>query len=58
LPVDRRFNRSKYDAELVVDEFFNTLQDQIDSDSFVSGWVDVVLETMEPAAVSVWVRGS
>lgn len=56
--VDRRFNRSKYDAERVVNEFSSTLQDQTNSDNLVSGWVDVVSETMEPAAVSVWVRGS
>ena len=54
--VDRRFNRSRYDAERVMDEFTGTLQDRVDPDGVVDGWVHVVTETMQPSAVSVWVR--
>jgi hypothetical protein len=54
--VDRRFNRSRYDAERVADEFAGTLRDQVDPDGIVDGWVGVVEETMQPSALGVWVR--
>jgi hypothetical protein len=54
--MDRRFNRSRYDLEHVIDEFGGTLRDQTDADEVVSGWVEVVSETMQPSAVGVWVR--
>ena len=56
--VDRRFNRSRYNAQLVVDEFAGTLREQVDSEEVVDGWVGVVAETMQPAAAGVWVRES
>ena len=55
--VDRRFNRSRYDTERVMDRFAGSLRDQVDSDEVVDGWVGVVSETMQPAAVGVWLRG-
>ena len=54
--VDRRFNRSRYDAERVMDEFVGSLRDRIDPDSVVNGWIGVVDETMQPASLGVWVR--
>lgn len=54
--VDRRFNRSRYDARQVMDEFANSLQGSVDADGIVDGWVGVVSETMHPRAVAVWVR--
>jgi hypothetical protein len=56
--VDRRFNRSKYDSERVVERFSGTLQNQVDSDDLVKGWIGVVVETMEPSSVGAWVKGS
>ena len=56
--VDRRFNRSRYNAQLVVDEFAGSLRDQVDSEEVVDGWVGVVAATMQPAAAGVWVRES
>lgn len=53
--VDRRFNRSRYDAELVMDRFAGSLRHQTDAMSVVNGWVEVVSETMQPSAVGVWV---
>ena len=55
--VDRRFNRSRYDAERVMDRFAGSLRDQVDSDQVMDGWVGVVTETMQPSTVAVWVRG-
>ena len=54
--VDRRFNRSRYDAQKVMDSFSGSLRDQVDPDRVVEGWVGVVSTTMQPAAAGVWVR--
>jgi hypothetical protein len=54
--VDRRFNRSRYDAQRVMDEFTDSLQDRVDPDGVVDGWISVVSKTMEPSSVSVWVK--
>ncbi len=54
--VDRRFNRSRYNTQRVMDDFSASLQDRIDSASLVDGWVGVVADTMQPARLSVWIR--
>jgi hypothetical protein len=54
--VDHRFNRSRYDAERVMEGFAGNLRDEVDPDRVVGGWVSVVNETMKPAAAGVWVR--
>lgn len=54
--VDRRFNRSHYDAEQVMAGFTGSLRDQVDPDLVVSGWVSVINETMHPSSAGVWVR--
>ncbi len=54
--VDRRFNRSRYDAEKVINEFTAALRDQVDPDSLIEDWVEVVAETMQPSSVGVWVK--
>lgn len=54
--VDRRFNRSRYDAQTVVDSFVVSLRNQVDGDSVAKGWIGVVSETMQPASVGIWIR--
>ena len=54
--VERRFNRSRYDAQQVMDEFSGSLRQDLDADTVVQGWVGVVSETMHPTSISVWVR--
>lgn len=54
--VDRRFNRSRYDAERVADRFAGSLQERVDEDSVVEGWIAVVSETMQPASVGIWMK--
>lgn len=54
--VERRFNRSRYDAEQVMDHFSESLRQDLDPDTVVEGWVGVVSETMHPTSISVWVR--
>jgi hypothetical protein len=54
--IDRRFNRSRYDNERVLDGFADTLRDGTDAVLVKDGWAAVVTETMQPAAIGVWVR--
>ena len=54
--VERRFNRSRYDAQHVMDQFSGSLRQDVDQDTVVEGWVGVVSETMHPTSISVWVR--
>jgi hypothetical protein len=54
--VDKRFNRSRYNAERVIETFTGTLRDRVDPDGVVDGWVGVVSETMHPSKVGAWVR--
>jgi divalent metal cation (Fe/Co/Zn/Cd) transporter len=54
--VDRRFNRSRYDAEQVADKFARGLQDDLGQGGLTSGLLRVVAETMQPTVLSVWVR--
>ena len=54
--VDRRFNRSRYDAQKVMDGFTGSLRDQVDPVGVIQGWVAVVSDTMQPASAGVWVR--
>jgi hypothetical protein len=56
--VDRRFNRSRYDAERVMTGFSGSLRDEVDPERLVLGWVNVVSDTMQPAAAGVWVRAA
>jgi hypothetical protein len=54
--VDRRFNRSRFDAERVMDEFAGSLRARVDPGDVLDGWVQVVSTTMQPSSVGVWVR--
>lgn len=54
--VDRKFNRSRYDAERVVAGFGDRLQDEVDLDRVTNDSIDVVVETMQPQTIGIWVR--
>jgi hypothetical protein len=54
--IDRRFYRRKYDTVRILAAFQSTLRDQIDVEQLSTGLVGVVQETMQPSAVSLWVR--
>jgi hypothetical protein len=55
--VDRRFNRARYDAELTVVAFAAGLKDAVDLDAVRDDLAGVVSAALEPAHVSVWIRG-
>lgn len=54
--VERRFNRSRYDPEQIADDFGRRVRDQVDTDVLADDWAFVVTETLQPAAVGVWIR--
>ncbi|HEX9541676.1 MAG TPA: hypothetical protein VGA04_26230 [Streptosporangiaceae bacterium] len=55
--VDRRFNRARYDADRTVAAFAARLKDAVDLDSVRADLAGVVHQALEPAHVSVWVKG-
>ncbi|MDQ3662784.1 MAG: hypothetical protein M3454_17375 [Actinomycetota bacterium] len=56
--VDRRFYRSRFDAQRTVEAFSTRLQDEIDLDALSGELVAVVRNTMQPTQVSVWLKHS
>lgn len=54
--VERRFNRSRYDSERISRGFADSLQNRVDLEGVVDGWIAVVSETMQPASVGIWMR--
>jgi len=54
--VDRRFNRSRYDAIRVLDEFSSQLRDDVDFEQMQVALLSAAQETMQPSYLSLWVR--
>jgi hypothetical protein len=53
--VDRRFNRSRYDADRLVAAFAARLKDAVELDSIRDDLTGVVHQALEPAHMSVWI---
>ncbi len=54
--VDRRFNRSHFDAEQTVESFAARLRDEVSADAVTSDLVGVVDRVFQPASATVWIR--
>jgi hypothetical protein len=52
--VDRRFNRTRYDAELMITAFAARLQDATDLDAVRTDLTSTVHQALEPAHLSLW----
>ena len=55
--VDRRFNRSRYDAERTAAAFGLRLRDQVDLKGLATDLESVVRHAVAPTSLGLWVRG-
>jgi hypothetical protein len=54
--VDRRFNRTRYDADQTVTAFADRLKDAVNPDAVCADLAGVVSRSLEPAHVTVWMN--
>jgi hypothetical protein len=54
--VDRRFNRSRYDAQRELERFTGSLRDEVDLDELTDDLLATVGATVQPSSASVWIR--
>lgn len=52
--VDRRFNRSRFDAAQEVSAFASRMRSSTDADRIIQDAVDVIRRTMQPSTVGFW----
>lgn len=55
--VDRRFNRSRFDAQLTMEALSRRLANEVDLSALGLELEQIAYQTMQPANVQVWVRG-
>lgn len=55
--VERRFNRSRYDAERVVGDLAGRLRESAAVDELATELQRVLNQTLQPRTVSVWIKG-
>lgn len=54
--IDRRFNRTRYDAARTLESFSQRLRSEIDIDQMSQEMLTVVSQTVQPRALSLWLR--
>ncbi len=54
--MDRRFNRSRYDAPRIVETFANRLRDEVDLEHVRAEVLTMVEATVQPRGAAVWLR--
>lgn len=56
--VERRFNRSKYDAEHEMERMTDRLRSEMRVSGIGAVVGDVIARTLQPASATIWIRGS
>jgi hypothetical protein len=54
--IERRLNRSRYDAQQVVENFAGSLRDEADMANIARGIHGVIVQTVQPRAIGLWIR--
>jgi hypothetical protein len=54
--VDRRFNRSRYDAERTAEAFAGRLREQVDLTALRADLLTTVAQTLDPTGADLWLR--
>ena len=54
--IDRRFFRRKYNAQRVLAQFAQTAQSEVELEALAADLQRVVMETMQPESVSIWLK--
>jgi hypothetical protein len=54
--VDRRFNRSSYQAQQVAEQFGAQLQESLTIEEITDAWIQTVDQALEPEVTAVWLR--
>jgi hypothetical protein len=54
--VDRRFDRTRYDASRTVERFGDRLRDEIDGDRIADDTLATVAATLAPTSARIWLR--
>ena len=54
--INQRFNRNKYNAQQVLQQFGEAVRDETDLDKLTGELVHVVQETMQPRSMSLWLK--
>jgi hypothetical protein len=55
--VDRRFDRTRYDAENTVHAFSERLAREVDTDVVTEEVLGILDQTLQPSRVGLWVVG-
>ena len=54
--LERRFNRSRYDRQVLVESFSGLLRNIVDPEALTDSWLEVVSKSMQPVRAGIWVR--
>lgn len=54
--LDQRFNRARYQGQLVSQRFAERLREELDLEAITSDLCDAVNRTMQPVSVQLWLR--
>lgn len=54
--IDRRFNRSAYQAEVIGEAFSSRLRASLTAERIIEDWLQTVNESLEPETSGVWIR--